>query len=74
MADARTSQRGDKICLNLIKISADPDLYLKEQESMWSCMKCGASYSLYEETCHHCGKSLNRRNIIKHLPASLGIS
>jgi len=67
------SQRGEKIRLNLIKISADPDLYLKEQESKWSCMKCGGSYSWYEETCHHCGKNLNRRNMIKHLPASLGI-
>jgi hypothetical protein len=35
-----------------------PDRWLAEQEQRWQC-QCGASFSWYEATCHHCGASLD---------------
>ena len=56
-------KRGENTRQNLIKIMADPERYLVEQDQRWRCPSCGGPYSWYEETCHHCGKNLNRKDL-----------
>jgi hypothetical protein len=59
------AKRGENTRQNLIKVKADPERYLAEQDQRWRCGSCGEPYSWYEETCHHCGRSLNRNDFIK---------
>ncbi len=58
-------RRGENIRQNLVKIMADPEKYLEEQDKHWRCDSCGEPYSWYEENCHYCDKSLNRKDLIK---------
>ncbi len=53
-------KRGEDIRTNMVKIDNDPLAWLTEMYKHWRCSSCGESYSWYEETCHHCGKNLNR--------------
>ncbi len=57
------SKRGERTRQNLIKMKANPEKYLIEQDKQWRCFSCGESYSWYEETCHHCGKNLSRNDL-----------
>ncbi len=58
-------KRGENIRQNLIKIMADALKWLEEQREKWRCDSCGETYSWYDETCHNCGKMLNRTNLVK---------
>lgn len=59
------ARRGEDIRRNLVKIMADPEHYLEEQDKQWRCDSCREPYSWYEETCRHCGNILNRKDKIK---------
>jgi hypothetical protein len=59
-----TMQRGEYIRMNMIKIRSDPEAWLLEMDKRWRCISCGEPYSWYEETCHHCGKKLNRKDLV----------
>ena len=57
------TKRGENTRQNMIKIMADTERYLVEQDERWRCPSCGQPFSWYEETCHHCGKNLNRKDL-----------
>jgi len=59
------AKRGENIRQNLIKIMADTPRWVEEQDKKWRCSSCGEPYSWYEETCHHCGKNLGRKDLEK---------
>jgi hypothetical protein len=61
--EAFCARRGENIRQNLIKIMADAQRWLEEQDNKWRCSSCGEPYSWYEETYHHYGKNLNRSDL-----------
>ncbi len=63
--EAFCAKREENIRQNLIKIMADTPRWKEEQEKRWRCSSCGEPYSWYEETCHHCGRNLSRKDLEK---------
>jgi predicted RNA-binding Zn-ribbon protein involved in translation (DUF1610 family) len=57
------AKRGENIRQNMVKMMSDKQKFLADQDKHWRCPSCGEPYSWYEKTCHHCGKSLKRKDL-----------
>jgi hypothetical protein len=58
------SKRGENIRQNMLKMKKDTSKWLEEQDKKWRCRNCGEPYSWYEENCHHCKASLDRKDLL----------
>ena len=56
-------RRGEDVRASLVKLSVEPEEWLRQQSEKWRCHSCGRLISWYDETCRSCGGLLERTNL-----------